>query len=121
MRIWTKQPGLPVLRVSGSYDESGNVMGLRLFQQRSLTNDVAKEEDASSDTIYPLRFATRHRHGIETVDMNTRSTRTMAASSTPLTHTVYSRVSSRRHQKAISACATVSDCRAISKHWLLQE
>lgn len=47
-------------------------MGLRLFQQRSLTNDVAKEEDASSDTIYPLRFATRHRHGIETVDMNTR-------------------------------------------------
>ncbi|KAL7754656.1 hypothetical protein ACKLNR_015326 [Fusarium oxysporum f. sp. zingiberi] len=72
MRVWTKQPGFPVLRVSESRDESGKVTGVRLFQQRFLTSGVAKQEDAVSDTIYPLRFAIRHRQDFETVDMNTR-------------------------------------------------
>ncbi|KAF5651881.1 aminopeptidase 2 [Fusarium sp. NRRL 25303] len=51
MRVWTKQPGFPVLRVSESYDESGNIRGLQLFQQRFLTRGVAKEVDAPSDII----------------------------------------------------------------------
>ncbi|KAI1047961.1 hypothetical protein LB505_013627 [Fusarium chuoi] len=72
MRVWTKQPGFHVPRVSESHDESGNVTGIRLFQQRFLTSGVATEEDSVSDTIYPLKFEIRHRHDIETVDMNTR-------------------------------------------------
>ncbi|KAF5723134.1 aminopeptidase 2 [Fusarium mundagurra] len=72
MSVWTKEAGFPVVRVSELLDESGNVTGVRLFQQRFLTSGVAKEEDAASDTIYPLRIAIRQRHGVETVDMNTR-------------------------------------------------
>ncbi|KAG5809381.1 hypothetical protein H9Q74_002803 [Fusarium xylarioides] len=72
MSVWTKEAGFPVVRVSELLDESGNVAGVRLFQQRFLTSGVAKEEDAASDTIYPLRIAIRQRHGVGTVDMNTR-------------------------------------------------
>ncbi|RBR16950.1 hypothetical protein FVER53590_05705 [Fusarium verticillioides] len=69
MSVWTKEAGFPLVRVSEILDESG---GVRLFQQRFLASGVAKEEDAASDTIYPLRIAIRQPHGVETVDMNTR-------------------------------------------------
>ncbi|KAF5250995.1 hypothetical protein FANTH_3859 [Fusarium anthophilum] len=72
MRIWTKQPGFPVLRVSESRDESGKVTGIRLFQQRFLTSGIGNEEDAACDIIYPLKFTLRRRHGIETIDMSKR-------------------------------------------------
>ncbi|KAF5566748.1 aminopeptidase 2 [Fusarium phyllophilum] len=72
MGVWTKEAGFPVVRVSESRDESGKVTGVRLFQQRFLSIGVATEEDAASDTIYPLRFVIRQRQGVETIDMNTR-------------------------------------------------
>ncbi|KAF5974132.1 aminopeptidase 2 [Fusarium coicis] len=72
MSVWIKEPGFPVVRVSELFDESGKVAGVRLFQQRFLTSGVPKEEDAASDTIYPLRIAIRQRNGVVTVDMNTR-------------------------------------------------
>ncbi|EWZ43560.1 hypothetical protein NW765_015705 [Fusarium oxysporum] len=72
MRVWTKEHGFPVIRVSESRDASGKVTGVRLFRQRFLTSGVAKQEDVVSDTIYPLRFTIRHRQDVETVDMNTR-------------------------------------------------
>jgi aminopeptidase 2 len=72
MSVWIEEAGFPVVRVSELFDESGKVAGVRLFQQRFLTSGVAKEEDAASDTIYPLRIAIRQRHGVGTVDMNTR-------------------------------------------------
>ncbi|KAF5673948.1 aminopeptidase 2 [Fusarium denticulatum] len=72
MSVWTREAGFPVVRVSELLDESGNVAGVRLFQQRFLTSGVAKEEDAASGTIYPLRIAIRQTDGVETVDMNTR-------------------------------------------------
>ncbi|KAF4496131.1 Aminopeptidase 2 [Fusarium agapanthi] len=72
MRLWTKQPGFPVLQVSESRDESGKVTGIRLFQQRFLTSGVANEEDAASDIMYPLRFTLRRRHDVVTIDMNKR-------------------------------------------------
>ncbi|KAJ0144165.1 hypothetical protein HZ326_13033 [Fusarium oxysporum f. sp. albedinis] len=72
MRVWTKEHGFPVIRVSESRDASGKVTGVRLFRQRCLTSGVAKQEDVVSHTIYPLRFTIRHRQDVETVDMNTR-------------------------------------------------
>ncbi|KAK2701143.1 hypothetical protein QWA68_000627 [Fusarium oxysporum] len=44
MRVWTKQPGFPVLRVSESRDESGKVTGVRLFQQDFETVDMNTRE-----------------------------------------------------------------------------
>ncbi|KAF5589510.1 aminopeptidase 2 [Fusarium pseudoanthophilum] len=72
MSVWTNEAGFPVVRVSEIFDESGNVAGYRLFQQRFFASGVAKEEDVASDTIYPLRIASRQRRGVETVDMNAR-------------------------------------------------
>ncbi|KAF5656521.1 aminopeptidase 2 [Fusarium circinatum] len=72
MSVWIKEAGFPVVRVSERLDESGNVAGVRLFQQRFVASGVATKENAASDTIYPPKIVIRQRHGVETVDMNTR-------------------------------------------------
>ncbi|KAG4260844.1 hypothetical protein FPRO04_04468 [Fusarium proliferatum] len=51
MKVYTKYPGFPVLRVSESHDESGNLTGVGLFHHSFLTSGVSKEEDAPSFTV----------------------------------------------------------------------
>ncbi|KAF9770560.1 hypothetical protein IL306_011868 [Fusarium sp. DS 682] len=58
MRVWTKEPGFPVLRVSDVLT--------------TVESGVTNQESEVSDTIYPLRFAIRHKQDIETIDMNSR-------------------------------------------------
>ncbi|KAF4453815.1 Aminopeptidase 2 [Fusarium albosuccineum] len=72
MRVWTKEPGFPVLKVPEQSDESGKVTGIHLLQQRFLASGTKNQDNDPSSPIYPLRFAFRSDTGVEIIDMNCR-------------------------------------------------
>ncbi|RKL43325.1 hypothetical protein BFJ72_g4738 [Fusarium proliferatum] len=63
MKVYTKYPGFPVLRVSESHDESGNLTGVGLFHHSFLTSGLQSSVDMntrelilpSSDDLFKVK------------------------------------------------------------------
>lgn len=68
MRIWTKEPGFPVVIVAEHLDESGRAQGYRLQQRRFLASGDTNADNLQHP-VYPLQIAIRSESGVDIADM----------------------------------------------------